>query len=155
MLKLSGAIAAALLLATPASAADWQYQGSDVHQGGDVRRGAFFGARVKMSLGGQTRSRPHAALALAPMQSRISSGGTVRTHIGEGVALKIGAKPTLTFAGARADQVLGIGSSKGIDAKRKLGVSTGGWIAIGVGAVAIVGGLYFVHLVEEIEENSE
>jgi len=149
MLKLVGPIVAAMVLAAPANAADWQYQG------GDVRRGAFFGARIKMSLGGQTRSRPHAELAIAPVQTRISSGGTDRTQIGEGIALNFGAKPTFTLAGIRADQALGFRSSKDIDAKRRLGVSTGGWIAIGLGVVAVGGGLYFLHLVEESADNSE
>ena len=79
----------------------------------------------------------------------------VKTTIGEGIALNLGRKPTLTLAGVPADQALGLRPSNEVDAGQKMGVSTGGWIAIGLGAVAIGGGLYFLHLVAESAKNSE
>ena len=58
----------------------------------------------------------------------------VKTTIGEGIALNLGRKPTLTLAGVPADQALGLRPSNEVDAGQKMGVSTGGWIAIGLGA---------------------
>jgi hypothetical protein len=65
--------------------------------------------------------------------------------IGDGIALNFtpGVKPALTLAGQRADKVLGLQRDRDFDSDEKLGISTGGWIAIGLGtAAAIVGGLY-------------
>lgn len=121
----------------------------------DVRPGAFVGARFQIALGGKQASRPRASLAIAPTLTRQTYGSVVRTSMGEGLALNLGREPTLTLAGIRADQALGLASSKNVDAEHKLGVSTGGWIAIGIGVVAIAGGLYFLHLVDEAEDNSD
>ena len=66
-------------------------------------------------------------------------------RIGEGVALKLspGSKPTLILAGVRADIALRLQKAEDVAADKKLGVSTGGWIAIGVGSAALIfGGLY-------------
>jgi hypothetical protein len=69
----------------------------------------------------------------------------IRTRIGEGLSLSVtpGSKPILTLAGLGADEALGFKTGNKVQAKNNLGISTGGWIAIGVGSVAlIVGGLY-------------
>ena len=129
----------AALAMMPVQAADWPGQVAD------VRPGAFVGARVQLPLGGKAAARPRAALTIAPTHSRISSTGMVRTSIGEGLALNFSphSKPTLTLAGVRADAALGLRRDGDIDSDQKLGISTGGWIAIGLGtAAAIVGGLY-------------
>ncbi len=149
MHKLILSLATAGLLLVPVEAPAAQY---DV---ADVRPGTFVGARFHIAFGGEHASKPRAALAIAPTLSSISDGAGVRTSIGEGVALNFGRKPTLTLAGVRADQALGLTPSKDADAKHKLGVSTGGWIALGIGAVAVAGGLYFVHLVDVAEDNSD
>ena len=111
----------------------------------EVRPGAFVGARVKLALGGGAPTRPHAALMIAPTQSRISDDGMVRTRIGEGVALNFagGEKSSLTIGGKRPD------------ADKGLGISTGGWIAIGVGTVVVAGGIAFALWVDAIEDNSD
>ena len=57
--------------------------------------------------------------------------------------------------GIRADEALGFRSSRQMDSAQKLGLSTGGWVAVGVGVAAIAGGLCFVHLMNEAEENSD
>ena len=121
----------------------------------DVQYGTFVGARL--TIGGRTGGRPTAALTVAPTQNRFSSNGMNAMRIGEGIALNLtpGNRPTLTLAGVRADQALGLGPSTDVNAKHKLGVSTGGWIAIGAGVVAVAGGAYFLHLVHEAEENSD
>jgi hypothetical protein len=121
------------LLTAPVQAADWS----------DVRPGTFVGARL--TIGGRTGGRPSAALTLAPTQTRISNGGMTSMRVGEGIALNLtpGEKPTLTLAGVRADTALRLRRNGDVDVDEKLGVSTGGWVAIGLGtAAAIVGGLY-------------
>lgn len=121
------------LITTPVQAADW----------GDVRPGTFVGARL--TIGGRTGGRPSAALTIAPTQNRISGNGSSSMIIGEGIALNLtaGARPTLTLAGVRADTALGLQPDRELDSDRKLGLSTAGWIAVGVGSAALVfGGLY-------------
>jgi len=135
-------LALASLVAMPVQAMAAQYDGSD------TRMGTFAGARFQVPLGAKTASKPRAALAIAPTMSRISGGAIVRTNIGEGIALNFGGKPTLTLAGIPADQALGLVPSKGADTKQKLNLSTGGWIAVGVGSLAIGVGLVYLKLVD-------
>lgn len=149
MHKLILSLATAGLLLAPAEASAAQYDMAS------VRPGTFVGARFHIAFGGEQASKPRAALAIAPTLTSISDGARVRTSIGEGVALNFGRKPTLTLAGVRADQALGLTSSKDVEAKHKLGVSTGGWIAIGVGVVAVAGGLYFAHLIYKSEHDPD
>jgi hypothetical protein len=94
-------------------------------------------------------------LAIAPTLSGGTGGRSSQIAIGEGIAFNLGSKPTLTLAGIRADQALGISPSGETDAKRKLGLSSGGWVAVGVGAAVLVGGVFFLHLVDEAEDNTE
>ena len=135
-------LALASLLVMPVEAAATQYDGSD------TRMGTFVGARFQVSLGRNAASRPRAELAVAPTMSRVSGGAIVRTNIGEGFALNFVGKPTLTLAGVPADQALGLVPSKGADTKGKLNLSTGGWIAVGVGGLAIGVGLVYLKLVD-------
>ncbi len=114
------------------------------NESADVRTGAFVGARFQMQLGGRAAARPRVALALAPTQNRTSSNGFSRTTIGEGMALNFGptSKPTLTLAGVRADTALRLHRNGDVDPSQRLGISSGGWIAIGLGVVALAGGIY-------------
>ena len=144
---LSLATASLLLVSVEASAAQYEVT--------DVRPGTFVGARFQIAFGGKQASKPRAALAIAPTMSRISDKGGVRTTIPEGVALNFGRKPTLTLAGVRADHALGLTPSKDVDAKHKLGVSTGGWVAIGVGVIAVAGGLYMAHAIYKYEHDPD
>ena len=133
------------LVTSPVQAADWRSQTTD------VRPGTFVGARVQIPLGGRAAARPRASLTLAPTMSRISSTGMVRTEIGDGLALSFGprSKPELTLGGIRADTALGLHRNGDPNAGRKHGVSSGGWVAIGLGSAAIIaGGLYLaaVHI---------
>ncbi|MFL6729112.1 MAG: hypothetical protein ACJ8E3_04545 [Sphingomicrobium sp.] len=138
------------IFAAPAGAA------SD-RAGSELRPGSFVGAQLKLSLGGKTSSKPLAALTIAPTRSQISATGAVRTTIGDGLALNFApeSRPTFTLAGVRADTALAPQRGRGTDAQPKLGVSTGGWVAIGVGVAVLVGGVYFVHLVHEADKNSD
>jgi len=138
----------AALIATPAQAKDPVI---------DLGPGAFVGARIKLPLGGKTVSKPQAGFAIAPTRSSVSSDGMVRTRIGEGLTLDLTshAKPVLTLSGVRADTALGLQPQGQLDAQGKLGVSTGGWIAIGVGAVALVGALIYVGKIVECERDPD
>lgn len=121
------------LITAPVQAADWS----------DVRPGTFIGARL--TIGGRTGGRPSAALTIAPTQNRISQNGIGDMTIGEGLALNLtpGARPTLTLAGVRADTALGLQRDRDVDSGKKLGMSTAGWVAVGVGSAALIfGGLY-------------
>jgi hypothetical protein len=63
----------------------------------------------------------------------------MRARIGRGLALNLnsGAKPTVTIAGMRADYALNLNSRGNVEARRKLGVSNGVWIGVGVGVVLV------------------
>ena len=139
------AVIAAALITTPVQAADWS----------DVRPGTFVGARL--TIGGRTGKRPLAALTIAPTQTRMSSEGMTNMRIGEGIALNLtpGAKPTLTLAGVRADAVLGLQRNGDLDSDRKLGVSTGGWVAIGIGAAVLVGAAVFYNAATSCEDHDD
>jgi hypothetical protein len=134
MRKSLGFVTAALLLAAPVQARDWADQTTGQHTG------AFAGAQVHIPLGGKTKARARASLGVAPTFSRLSTHG-IHTTIGEGLALTLApkSKPQLTLAGVRADRALGLTSADGSVSGRKQGVSTLGWVGIGVGAVLIAG----------------
>src|SRR5688500_5013951 len=142
---ISLAILTAALLASPAQAAEWS----------DVRPGAFVGARL--TINGRSGGRPTAALTIAPTRTPSRADGIASKRIGEGLALNLagGAKPTLTLAGIRADTLLGLHRNGEVDSDKKLGVSTGGWVAIGVGLAALAGGAYVVHVLNEADKNSD
>ena len=145
------AMTTASLLAIPAAAPAADYQGAD------FRPGAFVGARLRLPLGSQSKARPRAELAVAPTRTRISRAGDHRTQIGDGLALGLSphAKPTLSLAGMRADRALGLQRGRDVSSGRKLGVSDAGWVAIGVGVIALAAGAYVVHLAVEADKNTD
>lgn len=112
----------------------------------DFRAGGFAGARLRLPLGKRAEERPLVGLAIAPTLSRISNDGRVRTTVGEGLALNFGrhAKPSLTLAGRPAGEALGLKSEGKAETGQKLGISTVGWVAIGVGATALASGIYLL-----------
>ena len=134
MRKSLGFVTAALLVATPVHARDWADQTTG------RQTGAFVGAQLHVPLSGKTKERPRASLGVAPTFTRVSTRG-LHTSIGEGLALSITprSKPQLTLAGARADRALGLTAANGRATGRGQGVSTLGWVGIGVGAVLVVG----------------
>ena len=100
--------------------------------------GAFAGLRVRMALdGSEQQRRVRAGLTLAPtLHSRTATGET-RLRIGEGVELGIvGREPIrLSLAGTPVNRLAqGTAGPEG----QRLGVSTIGWIAIGVGVAAVI-----------------
>jgi len=143
-------LVAIALAVSPAQAGGWN------QQGGEVRSGAFVGARLNVPLGGSVRSTPRAGLTLSPTQSRISRDGHISSRIREGVALNFtGREPTITLAGVPADRALGLKTADLASAGQKQGISTGGWIAIGVGTVAVAGLIGFALWVDAVEDNSD
>jgi hypothetical protein len=144
MRRILSAIVTGALIAAPLTSAGSQSMAI-------ARPGAFVGARFQLPMGGEKSRAPRATLAIAPTQSRISSDGMIRTRIGEGLALNFGTKsgPTITLAGVRADKAFASQSARQLDATKKLGVSTRGWVAIGVGVAVLTGGIYFAYLVHE------
>lgn len=103
--------------------------------------GAFAGFRLRVPLDGDSRQRQvRAGLAIAPaLQSRRPDGET-RTRFGDGLELGLTAerRPTLSLAGTPVNR-LGAAQDEGETEERGGGPSTLGWIAIGVGALVVVG----------------
>jgi hypothetical protein len=121
--------AAQLLSAAPAGAADLTAGDAAASR----QMGAFAGARLRMPLGGG-KGKPQAGLALT---SRLRSGATNELRFAKGVELGFSgnqAPMRLTLAGRPVSQLAqGRTGPEG----RKLGVSTLGYIAIGVGVLAV------------------
>lgn len=101
--------------------------------------GAFAGVRLRMALDGETdQRRLRAGLALAPtMQSR-GADGEIRTRIGDGLELGFNGdeRVRLSLAGTPVSRLAQ--GEAGPDGRRA-GVSTLGWVAIGVGGVLVTG----------------
>lgn len=96
-----------------------------------VRSGTFTGARIRILLGGpQHEQTIRAGLTIAPTWRSQTIMGETRTRFGEGLELGFGGKHPLTVS---------LGGRKTEDDKR-LGTSTGGKVAIGLGVVALVAG---------------
>ena len=131
---------AALLMSQTLAAA--QPVAAAQHFGQEQRQmGAFAGVRLRVSLDGPEAERGvRAGLALAPAVRSQRSDGAARTRLGEG--LELGVTPnqpvTLSLAGSRVHR-LGMGPNGSAAEGRRAGVSTLGWVAIGVGAVIVVG----------------
>lgn len=96
-----------------------------------VRSGTFTGARIRILLGGpQHEQTIRASLTIAPTWRSQTIMGETRTRFGEGLELGFGGKHPLAVS---------LGGRKTEDDKR-LGTSTGGKVAIGLGVVALVAG---------------
>jgi hypothetical protein len=117
------ALVAAQLVAAaqPAAAADLAGAQAESPQ-----RGGFAGARLLVPFGG-SGERVRAGLALVPM-SRVRETGAVRMT--PGLELSVSTAGRLEFAAA--------GRELHFNEQRKAGVSTLGWVAIGVGALLVV-----------------
>ncbi|MDQ4086483.1 MAG: hypothetical protein M3177_00480 [Pseudomonadota bacterium] len=101
--------------------------------------GAFAGFRLRVPLDGNAQQRRvRAGLTVAPTLRTLDLHGERRMQIGEGLELGVtGPQPvTLSLAGRPVSQLARGGEGP---EGRKAGVSTLGWVAIGVGAVIVVG----------------
>jgi hypothetical protein len=103
------------------------------------RQSAFAGARIRVPIGASKASRVRAGLTVAPLRQGRGGDGALRTSFGQGLELGLAekGKPALTFAGQRVDR-LSLGPNGRAPDRTRSGVSTLGWVAIGVGAVALV-----------------
>jgi hypothetical protein len=109
------------------------------------RRGGFAGARLHIAFGGRDAGQPRAGLAITPVLQNETAQGLQRPRFGEGAELSLTGPRgrELMLAGRPVANFSGYGPIAGED--RKLGVSTTGWVLIGVGAVAIVGAVLFYY----------
>ena len=133
-LAIAALIAAELVVAAqPAMAAEL----GDAQSVSSQRQGAFAGARVRIPLGGSGERKARAGFAVAPIVAGRQADGSVRTRFGEGVEYGFagGSKTELSFGGRPLAQLArGRNGPEG----RKMGVSTLGWVGIGLGVVAVI-----------------
>jgi len=101
--------------------------------------GAFAGARIRVALGDRGHQRLRAGLTLAPTMRGRSSDGAVHTRFGEGFELGLSPRRPveLSFAGTRLDR-FGVAPGGSAPGGPRAGVSTLGWVAIGLGATVLV-----------------
>jgi hypothetical protein len=57
--------------------------------------------------------------------------------------------------GIRADEALGFRSSRQVDGDRTLGLSKGGWVAVGVGAAVIGAAIVGFSVYDEARDNTD
>jgi len=129
---LAGLVAAQMIVAAPPAAA------ANLDQATTLQSGTFAGARIRLSLGGKQQDREfRAGLTVAPTLRSQTISGETRTRIGEGLELGFtGERPlSLSFAGRPVSRLLPGTGKPGDD---KLGLSTGGKVAIGVGVALVV-----------------
>lgn len=129
------------LVAAQVTAVAQPAMAAELTDGRTQAMGAFAGARLRVPLDGRTGEREvRAGLALAPtLQSRSASGET-RTRIGEGLELGFNGDDRLRLSLAGQDmRRLGAAQADEEEDEDRGGPSTLGWIAIGVGAVAVTG----------------
>ena len=130
MKKLLIAALAASQIATPALAQNY----SPVR---DTETGTFSGVRLRVPFGGSAREPVRAGFTFAPIARTEQMDGRVRTRIGEGLEFGLNGRGPAQFSLAGTPVSRLIQGRAGPDG-RKQGVSTLGWIAIGVGATAII-----------------
>jgi len=127
-------VSAQVLTAPPAFAQEYGSAPS-------TRLGMFAGVTVRVPLGGsgERAEAPQAALGVAPMARSQRLDGSSRTVIGDGLQLSLTPnRPVeVDFAGTRLDQFRLTPGSETSGGQRS-GVSTLGWIAIGIGATAVI-----------------
>ena len=128
-------VALSIVATQPAAAA------ADLEEMTTVRSGTFTGARIRILLGGpQHEQTIRAGLTIAPTWRSQTIMGETRTRFGEGLELGfLGKHPLAVSLGGRRISSLLLGGRKTEDDKR-LGTSTGGKVAIGLGVVALVAG---------------
>ena len=146
------ALIAAMLTHVPAQAADWP----DPQR--DSRFGAFVGVRLQLRAGGTEGGRARASFAIAPTRSTYLGNGEIRTRIGEGLALEFSPShaPHATLAGMPVAQSLGMTRGEGgPESDRKLGVSTGAWVGLGLGAAALAGAVIFLSQVNDCDDHDD
>jgi hypothetical protein len=120
--------------------------------GEQTRIGAFGGVQLRVPLGGARAEAPRASLGIAPVARTQDLNGAGRTRIGEGLQLSLepNRPVTLYLAGTRLDR-LGMAPSGETPGGERAGISTLGWVGIGVGALVVVAagvGFWFLEAME-------
>jgi hypothetical protein len=97
--------------------------------------GTFVGGRLVVPLDGERRRETRATLTAAPMLHSTRPDGDTRMRIGQGLELGlVGAQPRVDFAGRPVSRLVRQGEAPG---GRQQNISTVGWVAIGVGVLAV------------------
>lgn len=118
-----------------------------------TRSGTFAGARLRIPFGHSATAKPRLAVTLAPMLRSEAENGRVARRFGEGLAFG--------FAGGERSAKLSFGGrplsafssrDEKIDPKKKAGISTLGYVAIGAAVVLIGGGLLFADALNDASE---
>jgi hypothetical protein len=130
MKKLLIAALVAGQIATPAVAQNY----SPVR---DAEIGTFGGLRVRIPFGGSAREPVSAGLAFAPISRTEHLDGRVRTRIGEGLEFGFNGRGPAQFSLARTPINQFVRGHAGPEGRRQ-GISTLGWIAIGVGGTIVI-----------------
>ena len=99
--------------------------------------GTFGGIRVRVPFGGGAREPVRAGIAFAPTTRTDYQDGRTRTRVGEGLEFGINGRGPVQFSLAGTPVNRLTQGRTGPDGQR-LGVSTLGWIAIGVGASLVI-----------------
>ena len=129
----------AALLASQALAAAQPAMAAEQTGGRTQQMGAFGGIRLRVPLDGRAGERQvRAGLTLAPTLQTRNARGETRTRIGEGLELGFNGddRVRLTLAGAPVSR---LAQGEAEPDGRRAGVSTLGWVAIGVGVVVVTG----------------
>ncbi len=107
------------------------------------RLGGFGGVRMQIPFGARgAEAAPRISLAFGPMRQSRSIDGATRMQFGDGLELGFRGgerAPRLTLAGTRIDRLGMAPNGRAPEGGPRAGVSTLGWVAIGVGAVVVVG----------------
>ena len=127
---LLAATLASQVAATPGFAAAFTADRATASQ----EAGTFVGARVRVSLDGSRRAPVRAGLVAGPAFRADRSDGSRSFRFGEGVEIGIaGNRPlALSIAGQPVTGRDAIGN------RQRAGVSTLGWVGIGLGVVAVI-----------------
>jgi hypothetical protein len=103
----------------------------------ETETGTFGGVRLRIPFGGPAREPVRAGFAFAPTTRTDYQDGRTRTRIGEGLEFGINGRGPVQFSLAGTPVNRLAQGRTGPDGRR-MGVSTIGWIAIGVGVSAII-----------------
>jgi len=132
----AGALALLAISAQPLAAAELAAEQQS-------RLGAFGGVRMQVPFGARdAEAASRVGLAFGPMRQTRGSDGAMRTRFGDGLELGFGGGERarrLTLAGTRIDRLGMAQSGRAPEGGPRAGVSTLGWVAIGVGAAVVVG----------------
>ncbi|HTU11403.1 MAG TPA: hypothetical protein VMG08_10960 [Allosphingosinicella sp.] len=104
---------------------------------GETETGTFGGVRLRIPFGGVAREPVRAGFAFAPVARTGYQDGRIRTRIGEGLEFGFNGRGPAQFSLAGTPVNRLAQGREGPDGQR-VGVSTLGWVAIGVGALAVV-----------------